>query len=142
MNRQPDTEPTEEIASRLARRAEHLGLPLELFPPLPEPGGPLYADFVDRSDPDGQPHRRPLLDTDVFHYSDPEHLVGRCLDAAASSERLELIVFDSSLRPVVRIWQGPRYQIVREAQRTFTTVGVDEAVIASGLPKGVAEPRR
>lgn len=114
MDEQPHAEPTDGVARRLARRAGQLGLPLELSPPLPGPGGPLYADFVDRSGPDGQPHRHSLLDTDVLHYSDPEHLVASCLDAAeAAFVPLELVVSDTSLRPVARsIWSGPRYRVV------------------------------
>ena len=93
----------EEPFDALRRDAEALGVRLSLSPPLPELNGPqgrYYADWLDE-----EARRQPALDTDIFLWTDPVHLISRSLQAVAAQDepRSEIVVLDEDLAEVARL---------------------------------------
>ena len=93
----------EELFDTPKRDAEVLGVRFSLSLPLPELDrlqGRYYADWVDE-----EARRQPALDTDIFLWTDPVHLISRSLQAVAAQDepRSEIVVLNEDLGEVARL---------------------------------------
>lgn len=93
----------QEPLDALRRDAEALGVRLSISPARSghlEAGAAerYYADWLD-----GEGRRQPALDTDIYLWTDPAGLIGRCLQAVSSQPGTRIVVLDDALHSVASI---------------------------------------